>query len=246
MRFYRADLHIHTLLSPCGDLEMSPANIIAKAKEKKLDIIGITDHNSTRHCQLIREMADQEGIAVISGAEVSTKEEVHCLAFFETDEKLEQFQRFLEKQLPPVKNDVHRFGYQVVVDEAENIIDEEPYLLLSGLHAGIDKVEEVVHELDGIFIPAHVDRPYYGLLSQLGFVPPDLKADALEISKHTNPNEFNRQQGLNGKYVFLKSSDAHYLNDIARAYSEMWLEAPTFSEIRMALKNENGRYMKVK
>jgi len=148
--------------------------------------------------------------------------------------------------LPPVKNDIHRFGYQVVIDEQENIIDEEPYLLLTGLHAGINTVEEVVHELGGVFIPAHVDRPYYGLLSQLGFVPQGLKAEALEISRHTNPEEFDRQQGLNGKYSFLKNSDAHYLNDIGRAYTEMWLQKPTFSEIKMALANENGRYVKIK
>lgn len=246
MKFYRADLHIHTLLSPCGDLEMSPANIVAKAKEKQLDIIGIADHNSTKHCPLTRKLAEKEGITVLCGAEVNTKEEVHCLAFFETDEKLALFQKFLEKQLPPVKNDIHRFGYQIVIDEQENIIEEEPYLLLTGLHAGIDKVEQVVHELGGIFIPAHVDRPYCSILSQLGFLPPDLKADALEISRHTNPDDFDRQQGLNQRFTYLKSSDAHYVNDIGRAYTEMWLEAPTYSEIKMALANENGRSMKIK
>jgi len=245
MKFYRADLHIHTLLSPCGDLEMSPANIVAKAKEKQLDIIGITDHNSTKHCRLIRKLAEKEGITVLCGAEVNTKEEVHCLAFFETDDTLAIFQQFLEKQLPPVKNDIHRFGYQVVIDEQENIIEEVEKLLLTGLHAGINKVEQMVHELGGIFIPAHVDRPYCSILSQLGFIPPDLKADALEISRHTIPDEFDRQQGLKGKYTFLKNSDAHYLKDVGRAYTEMWLEAPTFSEIMMALANENGRYVKI-
>jgi 3',5'-nucleoside bisphosphate phosphatase len=246
MRFYRADLHIHTLLSPCGDLEMSPANIVAKAKEKQLDIIGITDHNSTKHCLLTKRLAKKEGITVLCGAEVNTKEEVHCLAFFETDEKLALFQQFLEKQLPPVKNDVHRFGYQVVIDEQENIIEEVEKLLLTGLHAGINKVEQTIHELGGIFIPAHVDRPYCSILSQLGFIPPDLKADALEISRHTNPEEFDRQQSLNQQFTFLKSSDAHYVNDIGRAYSEMWIAAPTFSEIKMALTNENGRYVKIR
>jgi 3',5'-nucleoside bisphosphate phosphatase len=245
MKFYRADLHIHTLLSPCGDLEMSPANIVAKAKEKQLDIIGITDHNSTKHCRLTRKLAEKEGITVLCGAEVNTKEEVHCLAFFETDDKLELFQEFLDKQLPPVKNDVHRFGYQVVIDEKENIIEEVEKLLLTGLHAGIDEVEKVVHELGGIFIPAHVDRPYCSILSQLGFIPADLKADALEISRHTNPEDFDSQQGLNQRFTFLKSSDAHYLNNIGRAYSEMWLAAPTFSEIKMALTNEKKRYVKI-
>jgi 3',5'-nucleoside bisphosphate phosphatase len=83
----------------------------------------------------------------------------------------------------------------------------------------LTRLNKLVHELGGIFIPAHVDRPYCSILSQLGFIPPDLKADALEISRHTNPEDFDRQQGLNQQFTFLKSSDAHYLNDIGRAYS---------------------------
>lgn len=246
MKAYLADLHIHTLLSPCGDLEMSPVNIVAKAKEKQLDIIGITDHNSTKHCQLTKKIAEKEGIMVLCGAEVNTKEEVHCLAFFETDDTLTIFQQFLEKQLPPVKNDVHRFGYQMVIDEKENIIEEVDKLLITGLYAGIDKVEKLVHLLGGIFIPAHVDRPFCSLLSQLGFIPPNLKVDALEISRHTRPEEFDRQQGLKQMYTLLKGSDAHFINDVGKTYSEIFLEAPTFNEIKMALANENGRYVKIR
>jgi len=244
MRLFRADLHIHTLLSPCGDLEMSPANIINKAKEKKLDIIGITDHNSTRHCLLTKKLADKEGITVLLGAEVNTKEEVHCLAFFENDETLAIFQQFLEKQLPKVKNDVHRFGHQVVIDENEMIVDEPEWLLLTGLHAGIDKVGKRVHELGGIFIPAHIDRPYYSLLSQLGFIPLDLNVDAMEISRQTKPGEFRQKHSLNEELTLIKNSDAHYISEIGRAYSEFILEAPTFGEVKMALKNLNGRHVR--
>ena len=83
MKKYRADLHIHTVLSPCGDLEMSPVNIVQKAKERSLNILGISDHNSTLHAPLIKKLAAKEGILVLMGAEVTTKEEVHCLCFFE-------------------------------------------------------------------------------------------------------------------------------------------------------------------
>lgn len=245
MKFYRADLHIHTLLSPCGDLEMSPANIVKKAKEKNLDIIGITDHNSTRHCQLTKKLAAKEGIIVLYGAEVNTKEEVHCLTFFENDETVEIFQQFLKKQLPKVKNDIHRFGHQVVIDEQEMIVDEPEWLLLTGLHAGINKIENLVHELGGIFIPAHADRPYYSLLSQLGFIPPDLKTDAIEISRQTRPDEFRKQYKTSEETVLLKNSDAHYINEIGRAYSEFFLEKPSFTEVKMALANLNGRYVKI-
>lgn len=245
MKTFRADLHIHTVLSPCGDLEMSPINIIQKAKEKKLDIIGITDHNSTRNSLLTRRLAEKEGITVFCGAEVTTKEEVHCLAFFETDEAIEEFQQFLEKQLPPVKNDVNRFGEQIVLDEYENIIDEIPYLLISGLHASIDKVEEMVHKLNGIFIPAHIDRAYYSIQSQLGFVPPNLKADAFEISRNAKPEELLKKLMIKEDATFIKNSDAHYIEDVGRTYSEFYMEEPSFKEFRMALTGINGRSVKI-
>jgi predicted metal-dependent phosphoesterase TrpH len=91
MNVYKADLHIHTVLSPCGDLEMSPSNIIRQAKEQKLDIIGITDHNSTRHCKLTAELGERQGIFVLTGVEITTREEVHCLAFFEKPESIDIF-----------------------------------------------------------------------------------------------------------------------------------------------------------
>jgi len=57
MKTYRADLHIHSVLSPCGDLDMSPVNIVEEASRKGLDIIGITDHNTTRHTGLVKRLA---------------------------------------------------------------------------------------------------------------------------------------------------------------------------------------------
>ena len=103
MKVFNADLHIHTVLSPCGSLEMSPKAIILAASEKKLDIIGITDHNSTRQCRVVTAEAQKAGITVYCGAEVTSKEEVHCLAFFENFKKLDEFQQFLDKHLPDIK-----------------------------------------------------------------------------------------------------------------------------------------------
>ncbi|HOI86451.1 MAG TPA: PHP domain-containing protein [Lentimicrobium sp.] len=193
MKEFRADLHIHTVLSPCGSLEMSPRNIVREALKKKIDIIGITDHNSTRQCRMVALEADKAGLTVYTGVEITTREEVHCLAFFETFDILEQFQEYLDEHLPEIKNDPDRFGYQVVVDENENIVYEEPKLLISGLSNGINQIGEKVRSLNGLFIPAHVNRPKFSLISQLGFIPPDLKADALELSRHTSKEEFVEQ-----------------------------------------------------
>lgn len=242
MKTYRADLHIHTLLSPCGDLEMSPVVIVQHAKAQLLDMIGITDHNTTRHCRLTRKIAEREGIAVLCGAEVTTREEVHCLAYFGTDEALDAFQQFLDEALPTIPNDPKRFGDQVVIDEDEVIIEELPYLLSNALNAGIDEVEARVHELDGIFIPAHVDRARYSLISQLGFIPPALNCDAMEISRTTNPSAFALQHKLAQDLPLVKNSDAHFASDIGRASTLYTLSMPTFSEVKLALHHQNGRY----
>lgn len=241
MKTFRADLHIHTLLSPCGDLEMSPANIVRTAKRLKIDIIGITDHNSTRHCALTTKLASEEGITVLTGAEVTTKEEVHCLAFFETDEQLSAFQIFIDEKLPAIRNNPAKFGDQVVIDENEVIVDEPQFLLISALNIGFDDMAKTVHRLGGLFIPAHVDRPSFSLISQLGFIPADHDADAFEISRSSDPSGFRRKHNVPEEFPLIKSSDAHFLKDIGRACTEFMLDEATFSEIRLALKKKDGR-----
>ena len=140
MNHYKADLHTHTVLSPCGDLEMSPRNIIQRAKEKKIDILGITDHNSTRNCKVLEDLAKDHDILVLKGAEVNSKEEIHCLTFFEKDEELFEFQDYLERHLTEVKNDVKKFGYQVVVDRDDHILDEVELLLIWALNKSIREI----------------------------------------------------------------------------------------------------------
>jgi len=245
MNIYRADLHIHTVLSPCGDLEMSPAKIIEKAREKGLDIIGITDHNTTRHCKLISKLAKPAGIFVLMGAEITTREEVHCLSFFENDDQLSEFQLYLEEHLPPIPNNTEKFGYQVVVDEDEQIIDEIGYLLISALDQSIDQVEKKVHALGGIFIPAHIDRPSYSITSQLGFIPDQLPIDGIEISANCKVQSVIPLLGKQTGTSVIRSSDAHYVEDIGRAVTLFEMEHRTFSEIKMALQGTLGRKVSI-
>jgi PHP family Zn ribbon phosphoesterase len=241
MKIFRADLHTHTVLSPCGDLEMSPVNIVRIAKERGIDILGITDHNSTLHAVLIKQLAEREGILVMMGAEVTTKEEVHCLCFFETEQFLSEFQIYLDQHLPKISNDTKYFGYQVVVNEKEEIVEEIEHLLISGLNQGIDEIEEKVHSLNGLFIPAHINKSINSIISQLGFLPPDLKVDALEISMHTTKEEFLSKNKYLKAYPFIQSSDAHYIDNIGNVCTNFLMEELSFAEVRKALKGEGGR-----
>lgn len=232
---YKADMHIHTVLSPCGDLEMSPVNIINKAKDRGIDIVGITDHNSTLHCESAEEIGRKAGVYVMKGAEVTTKEEVHCLAFFENNNELSLFQAFLEANLPNIPNNTDKFGYQVVVDEQENILKQVEPLLISAIAKTIEQVEQKVHELNGIFIPAHIDKMKNSIISQLGFVPPDLNADALEFSKFANPEEFMTKNKYLERFRTIKSSDAHYIDDVGTVYTIMELDEVNFDNIKQWL-----------
>lgn len=241
MKVFNGDLHIHTVLSPCGSLEMSPMAIILAATEKKLDIIGITDHNSTRQCRVVTAEALKAGITVYCGAEVTSKEEVHCLAFFENFKKLDEFQYFLDKHLPDIKNDTGLFGYQVVVDENEDIVYQEEKLLISAISKGINEIEAEIHRLGGIFIPAHVNRSKFSLISQLGFIPPDLNFDALELTKHMDTKSFLTTWPYLKNATIIRSSDAHQPEIIGESFTGLYMESPDFNEFRKAIKAEDGR-----
>lgn len=241
MKTFRADLHVHTVLSPCGDLEMSPQNIIAAALKKKIDIIGITDHNTTRHCGLMQKLGSENGIFILAGVEVTTKEEVHCLTFFDKTESLGEFQSYLDLHLPFVKNDPYYFGYQIIVDEEENILEEIESLLIVALDQSIDKVRKKVNELNGIFIPAHINRPRNGILSQLGLMPENLNPDALEVWGKISKEHVLKTFPALSSYSLIRSSDAHHPDQIGEGITQMRLDHISFDEITMALKGKEGR-----
>ena len=241
MQHFKADLHIHTVLSPCGSLEMSPVNIIRSAIEAGLDMIAITDHNSTRQFPLIKQLGKENGLFVIGGVEVNTLEEVHCLALFETGEQLTEFQDYIDEYILKIKNRPKYFGYQVVVDRDENIVYEEPWLLINALNSGIFDIEQKVHSLDGLFIPAHIDRQYNGIISQLGFIPENLNCDALELSSRAKLSDWKNSQKLPSDSTFIRNSDAHQPCDIGKQYSVFEMEAASFSELKKTLQNKGVR-----
>ncbi len=242
MKEFRADLHIHTLLSPCADLEMTPRNIIIKARESGLDIIGITDHNSTRNALLVKKIGESQGIFTLTGAEVTTREEVHCLVFFEFPEQLQKFQEYIDENIIRIPNSETDFGYQPVIDEDENIVEMVPWYLPAALKMGITAVQQRVTELNGLFIPAHVDRPANGIFSQLGFIPPGLKYDALGISRHGSQKHVVEQYVLQYKTTLIRNSDAHFLKQIGEIYTVFRMSKISFSEIKRALNQQDKRY----
>jgi PHP family Zn ribbon phosphoesterase len=218
---------------------MSPVNIIKKAVEQRLDIIGITDHNSTLHGPLIRKLGQRNNIYVLTGAEVTTREEVHCLTFFDNDVQLGEFQEYLETNLPFIKNKPSLFGHQVMVDENDNIQKEIVPLLIAGIKQTLDEVESKVHNLGGLFIPAHVNKKVNSILGNLGFLPKDLNADAIEILGDLG--DFLITYPEFRKYALIRNSDAHQINLIGNKFNIFKIEQINFDEIRMALHQQAER-----
>ncbi|MBQ7294379.1 MAG: PHP domain-containing protein, partial [Clostridia bacterium] len=61
MSSYRCDLHIHSCLSPCGDDDMTPGNIVGMSLLNGLQIVALTDHNSVKNCPAFFKIAKANG-----------------------------------------------------------------------------------------------------------------------------------------------------------------------------------------
>lgn len=222
---------------------MTPKNIVVKAINKGLQIIGITDHNSTKNALMVKKIASENGLYVLTGVEVTTREEVHCLAFFDKPKQLQEFQYFIDENIVKIQNSDGHFGYQPVVDEDENIIEMIPYFLAAALSKNITEIQKKVFELEGIFIPAHVDRTANGIISQLGFIPENLEYHALGVLKHSSIQYVQKHRHRKVNNAFLTNSDAHYLNQIGEICSVFNMKEINFREIKMALNQVDGRFV---
>lgn len=182
---YRAELHVHTVLSPCAGVEMIPPLIVRAALERQLQIIAVTDHNASANVPAVQRAAAGTNLAVIAGMELQTLEEVHLLCLFSDMEALQDFQDRIDPLMPNRKNDAEFFGEQFIVDETGDFIAREERLLLNSCRLEFGDAVRLVQALGGLAIPAHVDRRAYGLYTNLGFLPVDVSVDAVEISRHT-------------------------------------------------------------
>lgn len=240
---FRADLHVHTCLSPCGDDAMRPLAIVRQAKKNGLDVIGICDHNSARNVAAVRRAGRREGMAVIGGVEVCSEEEVHVLGLFDREQDLQDMQRLIDENLAG-ENNPDLFGEQYLCDEHDAIIGRETRLLIGATRLTVEQVVDSIHRYDGLAIASHVDRQSFSVLSQLGFVPPGLQVDALEISSRWAVTEARARLPEIRDYPLVRSSDAHWLEDIGNASVAFTGDLPCIGDLRRALLGEGNRETK--
>jgi PHP family Zn ribbon phosphoesterase len=238
MKQFVADLHIHTCLSPCAELDMTPLRIIDAAVKKGLDVIAISDHNSAENAGIAMKIAREKGIKVLPAMEVTSYEEAHVLAIFDSIEKVMGMQEIVYKNLPGGINDERLSGYQVVVNEKDEVFRFNKRILFGATSLSLNAIVDAIHSFGGIAVASHIDKEIFSVISQFGFIPDDIAFDALEISYNTKRE---RAEAVFGEYrsvPWITSSDAHHLNDIGRRTTSFFLEEISFEEMVRAFKGE--------
>lgn len=217
-----ADLHIHSCLSPCADDDMTPANICGMAKLKGLDAIAVTDHNSARNLPAVQAVADQYGLILLPGMEITTREEVHLLGYFPRVEVAVSAGEYFSSHLPSMPNKPDFFGHQLVMDAEDQVVDEETRLLIGATDLSLEDCTTYIRNRGGAAVPAHINRGANGLLINLGMMPLAPSFPVVEVSRTLPVPE----EAIRGRRV-LHSSDAHQLGVILER--EFVLEPERFS-----------------
>ena len=237
---FLADLHIHTVLSGCAEVEMIPPLVLKQAKRLGLSLIAVTDHNACHNVEAMTQAAQGTGIHVLPGMELQSREEVHILCLFDTVLQCQQWQETVFAKLPSLSNKEDIFGAQFVVDMTGEWVRTEERLLSASTDMGLEEVVSEVHSMGGMVIPAHVDRPSFSLLANLGFVPESLDVQALEVTSRFVPATGYPQWPQLEGWCLIVNGDAHRLQEIQNR-TLFKIAAPLIEEIDLALKGEQGR-----
>jgi PHP family Zn ribbon phosphoesterase len=225
---YRADFHIHSCLSPCASLEMSPSAIVRRAQAVGLDAIALSDHNCGFNLPAFGEICEREGMPCLYGLEATSAEEAHILCLFDQLEAALEWGDRVYESLPNIPNQPDRFGDQPIVNAQEEILGFAEKFLISASVFSVSEMVKQVHALGGLCIPAHIDRRVYGIVSQLGFLP-DEPFDAVELTPQGNPS-------LARDYSIVRNSDSHQLKSIGKSFSQYDVDSLSVTHLRSFLR----------
>lgn len=205
---------------------MTPNNMVNMAMLDGLQVIAISDHNTTGNAEAFLEVAKQAGITAFAGMELETAEEIHMLCLFPDLSSARAFDReVVTPALPPIKNRVDIFGHQLLMNEKDEIVGEEERYLINATSITIDALPGLIRNYKGIAIPAHIDKSTKSIISQLGFIDPSWGYRLLELSKNAPSDYVQTHPELSG-CQFLYDSDAHYLQEVGEEGGKNYLELP--------------------
>ncbi len=242
LRAFRCDLHVHTCLSPCADLEMYPRAVVDRALAQKIDIIAICDHNASENAQFVLKSAEGKPLTVLPGMEITSSEEVHLLALFDTLDDLKKIQDIVYGHLSGMNRE-EIFGCQAIVNDLDEVEGFNDRFLLGATQLSLREIVDHIHGFGGLVVASHIDRDSYSVISQLGFIDPEIHLDALEVTHQTGLRGARMKYPELSAYPLVESSDAHFVNDIGRGVTTIFLERGTISELKMAFSKQGGRYI---
>lgn len=230
------DFHIHSCLSPCGDVDMTPQNIVNLAKIMGYDAIALTDHNTSKNCPAVKKAAEEIGLTFISGMELCTAEEVHIVCLFADIANALDFSDYIYSTLPPIKNKPSVFGEQIICDEYDNIIGNAEKLLITASTVTASKAVDLVAQYGGICFPAHIDRNSFSIISNLGTIDETFGFSIAEIYDIEKEEELKEKHPYLKNLKILSNSDAHYLENMRLPNSTLNSQNNTPEKIIEALK----------
>ena len=225
MKNYSFELHLHSCLSPCGSDDNTPADLAGMCALAGLDIVALTDHNTTGNCAAFCAAAERYGILALPGMELTTQEEAHIVCLFPDLDSADAFDILVRRRLPPMDNDPAVFGPQILMDEEDRVLGEETALLAGATDIGVYQVAGLVRSYGGVAFPAHIDRPSFSVLSNLGLWDPAMGFSLAEVSKNCPPDLFHRPDLAGVRHI--TACDAHYLDQIPDAHQYMALPERT-------------------
>lgn len=236
MKYYY-DLHLHSCLSPCGDMDMTPNNLVNMAKLLGLDVIALTDHNTCLNCEAAMKVGDSIGLTVIPGMELTTAEDIHAVCLFPALENALAFGEYVDSNRIKVKNKAHIYGRQVIMNEDDEEIGEIEHLLLPASFIGISDAYAKVREYGGVCYPAHIDRDSLSILSVLGEIDPACGFKTAELADISRLDALRQQHPILNDMNIITCSDAHYLENMRDAQNTLELPALTREAVIRFLDN---------
>ena len=223
MARYYYDLHLHSCLSPCGDMDMTPNNLVNMAKLLGLDVIALTDHNTSLNCEAAMKVGEEVGLLVIPGMELTTAEDIHAVCLFPTLEQALDFSHYVDENRFKVPNKAEIYGRQVIMNENDEEIGEIEHLLLPASFIGMYDAYRKAQEFGGICYPAHIDRDSLSILSVLGEIDPYCGFRTAELADISKLPELRKQHPILDHMNIITCSDAHYLENMRDAANTLEL-----------------------
>lgn len=240
MNSFTYDFHIHSCLSPCGDNDMTPNNLVNMAALSGCEIIAITDHNTCRNAPAVMKAGEGAGLLVVPGMELCTAEEAHVVCLFETLEGAMEFDSHIYKNMPHVKNKPDIFGEQRILNEEDELIGTEENLLLVSSFIGVNEVKALAEQFGGTALPAHVDRDSYSVIASLGTIPAEAGFTTAEVTRGCDLDKLKEQYPELQTMRIVRDSDSHYLESLTEEPRRIHLEEKSLRCVLNALRRGLG------